>query len=101
MEKGELICRWQDGQSGRRMAASSGLSLYTVGKYLASPDAASIAQDGIALTDEELSRLFAFGQVGPRPGAKSSDGLLELSTLLLSRKNVRLSAQGKCPPILS
>lgn len=68
MEIGELIRRWQDGQSGRRIAASTGLSRNTVPKYLAAVEAEGIAQDWPAPTGEELSRLAAFGQVGPRPG---------------------------------
>lgn len=35
MEIGELIRRWQDGQSRRRIVTSTGLLRNTVGKYLA------------------------------------------------------------------
>ena len=77
MEIAELIRRWQAGQSGRRIAASTGLSRNTVAKYLAAAEAEGIAQDGPAPSEEQLSRLAAVGQVGPHPGATSSDALLE------------------------
>ena len=77
MEIAELIRRWQAGQSGRRIAASTGLSRNTVAKYLAAAEAEGIAQDGPAPSEEQLSRLAAVGQVGPHPGATSSDDLLE------------------------
>ena len=46
-------------------------------KYLAAAEAEGIAQDGPAPSDEQLSRLATCGQVGARPVAASSDGLLE------------------------
>ena len=67
MEIGELIRRWQDGQSRRRIAASTGLSRNTVAKYLATAETEGIAQDGPAPSNEQLSRLAACGQVGRRP----------------------------------
>ena len=70
MEIGELIRRWQDGQSRRRIAASTGLSRNTVAKYLAAPKLRH-CQDGPAPSEEQLSRLAACGQVGPSPGVTS------------------------------
>ena len=67
MQIGELIRRWQAGQSGRRMAASRGSLRNTVGKYLAPADAAGIAQDGLGPTEEELCRLAAFWAGGATP----------------------------------
>lgn len=88
MEVAELIRRWQAGQSGRRIAVSTGLSRTTVAKYppcrgrlcgpggcsrcpgqvppvqgqaLAAAEAEGIAQDGLAPSEEQLSRLAAVG----------------------------------------
>ena len=63
METGEVIRRWQAGQSRRQIAASTGLSRDTVAKYLAVAVSEGIAQEGPVPGEEQLSRLAAIGQV--------------------------------------
>ena len=77
MEIGEVIRRWQAGQSRRQIAASTGLSRDTVAKYLAAAVSEGIGQEGPVPGEEQLSRLAAIGQVGPRQVATPSDDLLE------------------------
>ena len=77
MEIGEVIRRWQAGQSRRQIAASTGLSRDTVAKYLAAAVSEGIVQEGPVPGEEQLSRLAAIGQVGPRQVATPSDDLLE------------------------
>ena len=46
MEIAELIRRWQAGQSGRRIAASTGLSRNTVAKYWQRPKLKALPRTG-------------------------------------------------------
>ena len=77
MEIGELIRRWQAGQSRRQIAAGTGLSRGTVAKYLAAAESEGIVRDGPGPSEEQLSRLAVIGQVGPRQVATPSDDVLE------------------------
>ena len=78
MEIQEVIRRWQARASQRQIAEGTGLSRATVRKYLsAAAKAEGIAQDGPVASEEQLSRLAAMGQVGPRRVEMPSQGLLE------------------------
>ena len=66
MEIQEIIRRWQTGAGGRLIAAGTSLSRDTVCKYLAAAQAEGIARDGPVPDAEQLSRLAAIGQSGPR-----------------------------------
>ena len=65
------------GNSLRQIAAGTGLSRDTVAKYVAAAEAEGVALDGPAATEEQLSRLAAMGQVGPRRPEMPSQDLLE------------------------
>ena len=77
MEIQEIIRRWQAGGSLRQIAAGTGLSRDTVTRYVAAARAEGIVQDGPVATEEQLSRLAAMGQVGPRQVEMPSQDLLE------------------------
>ena len=77
MEIQEIIRRWQAGGSLRRIAAGTGLSRDTVARYVAAARTEGIVQDGPVATEEQLSRLAAMGQVGPRRAEMPSQDLLE------------------------
>ena len=77
MEIQEIIRRWQAGGSLRRIAAGTGLSRDTVARYVAAARTEGIVQDGPVATEEQLSRLAAMGQVGPRRVEMPSQDLLE------------------------
>ena len=77
MEIQEIIRRWQAGGSLRQIAAGTGLSRDTVTRYVAAARAEGIAQDGPVAAEEQLSRLAAMGQVGPRQVEMPSQDLLE------------------------
>ena len=65
----EIIRRWQAGEGYRQIASGTGVSRNTVRKYLSAARAEGIVRDGPAPTDDQLSRLAAMGQSGPRPAA--------------------------------
>ena len=72
----EIIRRWQSGEGHRRIASGTGLSRNTVRKYLAAARAEGIARDGPVPTEDQLSRLAAIGQSGPRQVETPSEDLL-------------------------
>ena len=72
----EVIRRWQAGSSRRQIASGTGLSKDTVGKYIAAAEALGISVDGPAPSEEQLSRLAAIGQPGPRRHDTPSEDLL-------------------------
>ena len=72
----EIIRRWQSGEGYRRIAMGTGASRNTVRKYLSAAKAEGIARDGPAPTDDQLSRLAAMGQSGPRQVQTPSEDLL-------------------------
>ena len=105
MEIQEIIRRWQAGGSLRQIAAGTGLSRDTVTKYVAAARTEGIAQDGPVATEEQLSRLAAMGQVGPRRVETPRQDLLEPwadqiyqwltgDRLLLTRIHELLKARG-------
>ena len=76
MEIQEIIRRWQAGEGYRRIASGTGLSRNTVRKYLTAAKVEGIAQSGAVPTGDQLSRLAAIGQSGPRQVETPSDDLL-------------------------
>ena len=72
----EIIRRWQAGEGYRQIASGTGVSRNTVRKYLSAARAEGIVRDGPAPTDDQLSRLAAMGQSGPRPAATPNEELL-------------------------
>ena len=72
----EIIRRWQAGEGYRRIASVTGLSRNTVRKYLTAAKAEGIARDGPVPTDDQLCRLVAIGQPGPRQAETPSEDLL-------------------------
>ncbi len=72
----EIIRRWQAGEGCRRIASGTGLSRNTVRKYLTAAKAEGIARDGPVPTDDQLCRLAAIGQPGPRQAETPSEDLL-------------------------
>ena len=76
MDIAEVIRRWQAGGSRRQIASGTGLSKDTVGKYIAAAEALGVFVDGPAPSEEQLSRLAAIGQPGPRRHDTPSEDLL-------------------------
>ena len=76
MEIQEIIRRWQAGEGYRQIASGTGLSRNTVRKYLAAAKAEGIARDGAVPGEDQLSRLAAIGQPGPRQAQTPSEDLL-------------------------
>ena len=72
----EIIRRWQAGEGYRRTASGTGLSRNTVRKYLTASKAEGIARDGPVPTGDQLCRLAAIGQPGPRQAETPSEDLL-------------------------
>ncbi len=72
----EIIRRWQAGEGYRQIASGTGVSRNTVRKYLSAAKAEGIARDGPAPTDDQLSRLAAMGQSGPRQAETPTEELL-------------------------
>ena len=77
MEIAEVIRRWQAGASAQRIASGTGLSRNTVRKYVAAAKAMGIAKDGPPPDEEQLSRLAAVGQSGPRQVQTPRQDMLE------------------------
>ena len=72
----EIIRRWQAGEGYRQISLGTGASRNTVRKYLSAAKAGGIAREGPAPTDDQLSRLTAMGQSGPRPATMPNEELL-------------------------
>ena len=72
----EIIRRWQAGDGYRQIASGTGVSRNTVRKYLSAAKAEGIVRDGPAPTDDQLSRLAAMGQSGPRQVETPTEELL-------------------------
>ena len=72
----EIIRRWQAGEGYRQITSGTGVSRNTVRKYLSAAKAEGIARDGPAPTDDQLSRLAAMGQSGPRQAETPTEELL-------------------------
>ena len=72
----EVIRRWQAGGSRRRIAAGTGLSRETVGKYIALAEEMGVSLEGPAPTEEQLGRLAAISRPGPQHGAVPTEDRL-------------------------
>ena len=77
MEIREVIRRWQAGVSQGRIVAGAGLSRNTARKYLAAAKADGIVRDGPMPSEEQLTRLAAISQWGPRQVDTPGQDLLE------------------------
>ena len=76
MEISEVIRRWRAGDSQRRIASGTGLSRDTVARYITAAEALGVSCEGTELSEEQLSRLAAIGQPGPRQVETPSEELL-------------------------
>ena len=76
VEISELIRRWRAGHSQRRIATGTGLSRDTVARYITAAQALGVSREGPELSEEQLSRLAAIGQPGPRQVETPSEELL-------------------------
>ena len=76
VEISELIRRWRAGHSQRRIATGTGLSRDTVARYITAAQALGVSREGPELSEEQLSRLAAIGQPGPRQVEAPSEELL-------------------------
>ena len=76
MEIQEINRRCRAGEGYRRIASGTGLSRNTVRKYLTAARAEGIARDGPLPTEDQLSRLAAIGQSGPRQVETPSEDVL-------------------------
>ena len=76
VEISEVIRRWRAGDSQRRIALGTGLSRDTVARYITAAVALGVSREGTELSEEQLSRLAAIGQPGPRLAATPSEELL-------------------------
>ena len=72
----EVIRRWRSGHSQRRIASGTGLSRDTVARYITTAAALGVSPEGGEPSEEQLSRLAALGQPGPRQAATPSEDLL-------------------------
>ena len=76
MEIQEIIRRWQAGEGYRQIASGAGLSRNTVRKYLTAVKAGGITREGGFPGEDQLIRLLAIGQPGPRQAETPSEDLL-------------------------
>ena len=72
----EVIRRWCAGHSQRRIASGTGLSRDTVARYITEAKALGVSREGPEVSEEQLSRLAAIGQPGPRQVVAPSEDLL-------------------------
>ena len=72
----EVVRRWQAGGSRRRIAAGTGLSRETVGKYIALAEGMGVSREGPTPTEEQLGRLAAISRPGPQHGAVPTEDRL-------------------------
>ncbi len=76
VEISEVIRRWHAGGSRRQIASGTGLSKDTAGRHIAVSEALGMSVDGAAPSEEQLSRLAAISQPGPRRHGTPSEDLL-------------------------
>ena len=76
VEISEVIRRWRAGHSQRRIAKGTGLSRDTVARYIAGSEAPGMSRQGVEPSEEQLSRLAAIGQPGPKQVEAPSEELL-------------------------
>ena len=72
----EVVRRWQAGGSRRRIAAGTGLSRETVGKYIALAEGMGVSREGPGPTEEQLGGLAAISRPGPQHGAVPTEDRL-------------------------
>ncbi len=72
----EVVRRWQAGGSRRRIAAGTGLSRETVGKYIGLAEGMGVSREGPGPTEEQLGRLAAISRPGPQHGAVPTEDRL-------------------------
>lgn len=77
VDMGEVIRRWQAGEGLRRIASGTGLSRATVRKYVEASREVGLSRDGLGPTEDQLSRLAAISQPGPRHPAAPTEELLD------------------------
>ena len=78
MEISEVIRRWRAGHSQRHIDSGTGLSRDTVAKYIAAAEGSGVSIAGPEPSEEQLSRLAAIGQPGPRKVETPSEVMLAL-----------------------
>ena len=71
-----MVRRWQAGSSRRRIAAGTGLSRETVGKYIALAEGMGVSREGPGPTEEQLGCLAAISRPGPQHGAVPTEDRL-------------------------
>ena len=76
VEISEVIRRWRAGNSQRRIASGTGLSRDTVARYITAAEALGVSREGQEPSEEQLSRLAAVGQPGPKQVEAPSEDLL-------------------------
>ena len=76
VEISEVIRRWRAGHSQRHIASGTGLSRDTVAKYIAAAEGLGVSREGSEPSEEQLSRLAAIGQPGPRQAETPTEDLL-------------------------
>ena len=75
-EISEVIRRWLWPARQRRIASGTGLSRDTVVRYITGAQALGVSREGGELSEEQISRLAAIGQPGPRRVETTSEDLL-------------------------
>lgn len=84
MEIGEVLRRWQRGESRRAIARATGLSRNTVSKYLVAAAAAGLTRDGPPPAEELLAQLVQ----GQRPGPPAGRGARQRAQLEPHREQI-------------
>ena len=101
----EIIRRWQEGLSQRRIARGMGLSRQTVRRYIDAAEAAGLTPDGPEPSEEQLAALATLSLSGPRqveapseellsPWAEQIERWLETDRLQLTRIQELLAGRG-------
>ena len=72
----EIMRRWQEGLSQRRIATGTGLSRVTVRRYVEAAEAAGLTRDGPEPSEEQLAALATLSLSGPRQAEAPSEALL-------------------------
>ena len=76
VEIAEVVRRWQSGMSQRQIATGTGLSRATVRRYIDAAVEVSLARDGPAPSEEQLTRLAGLSLACPRRVETPTDDLL-------------------------
>ena len=101
----EIIRRWQEGLSQRRIASGMGLSRQTVRRYIDAAEAAGLTPGGPEPSEEQLAALATLSLSGPRqveapseellsPWAEQIERWLETDRLQLTRIQELLAGRG-------